>query len=34
VYATMIAGWLGYGDTRHLLNGEFEPFDLFQDHRV
>src|SRR5438477_854227 len=27
VYATMIAGWLGLGDTRTLLNGEFEPFD-------
>jgi len=34
VYATMIAGWLGYGDTRHLLNGEFEPFDLFQRHKA
>ena len=30
VYATMIAGWLGYPDTRQLLNGEFEPFDLFR----
>jgi len=30
VYATMIAGWLGLKDTRELLNGEFEPFDLFQ----
>jgi uncharacterized protein (DUF1501 family) len=30
VYATMIAGWLGLQDTRPLLNGEFEPFDMFQ----
>ena len=30
VYATMIAGWLGLNDTRELLNGEFEPFDMFQ----
>jgi uncharacterized protein (DUF1501 family) len=30
VYATMIAGWLGLKDTRQLLNGEFEPFDMFQ----
>src|ERR1700733_6214519 len=30
VYATMIAGWLGLKDTRELLNGEFEPFDMFQ----
>ena len=30
VYATMISGWLGYHDTRRLLNGEFETFDLFQ----
>jgi uncharacterized protein (DUF1501 family) len=29
VYATMIAGWLGLRDTRQLLNGEFEPFDMF-----
>jgi len=29
VYATMIAGWLGHRDTRELLNGEFEPFDMF-----
>src|SRR5713226_3157246 len=28
-YATMIAGWLGHRDTRGLLNGEFEPFDMF-----
>jgi len=25
----MIAGWLGHRDTRELLNGEFEPFDMF-----
>jgi len=30
VYATMISRWLGYQDTRRLLNGEFETFDLFQ----
>lgn len=30
VYATMIAGWLGLKDTRPLLNGEFEAFDMFQ----
>ena len=30
VYATMIAGWMGLRDTRPLLKGEFEPFDLFQ----
>ena len=30
VYATMISGWLGLRETRPLLNGEFEPFDLFQ----
>jgi uncharacterized protein (DUF1501 family) len=34
VYATMIAGWLGLGDTRPLLNGEFEPFDLFQQRKA
>jgi hypothetical protein len=34
VYATMIAGWLGYRDTRPLLNGDFEPFDLFQQRKV
>ncbi len=33
VYATMIAGWLGHRDTRELLNGEFEPFDMFP-HKV
>jgi len=30
VYGTMISRWLGYHDTRRLLNGEFETFDLFQ----
>jgi len=30
VYATMIAGWLGLKDTRELLNGEFQPFEMFQ----
>ena len=30
VYATMISRWMGLRDTRQLLNGEFEPFDLFQ----
>ncbi len=30
VYATMIAGWLQHADTRELLNGEFEPFNMFQ----
>ncbi len=30
VYATMIAGWLGLKDTRELLNGEFQAFDMFQ----
>jgi uncharacterized protein (DUF1501 family) len=29
VYATMIAGWLGYRDTRGLLNGEFAPLGMF-----
>jgi uncharacterized protein (DUF1501 family) len=29
VYATMIAGWMGLRDTRPLLKGEFEPFDMF-----
>jgi len=29
VYATMIAGWLGHPDTKQLLNGEFEPFQMF-----
>ena len=26
----MIAGWLGYRDTHGLLNGDFEPFEMFQ----
>ena len=30
VYSTMISGWLGYRDSRQLLNGDFETFDLFQ----
>lgn len=30
VYATMIAGWLGLRDTRPLLNGDFDPFEMFQ----
>jgi uncharacterized protein (DUF1501 family) len=30
VYATMISNWLGLRDTRQLLNGPFEPFDLFR----
>jgi len=29
VYSTMISGWLGYRDTRTLLNGEFERFGIF-----
>jgi uncharacterized protein (DUF1501 family) len=29
VYATMISEWLGYRDTRRLLNGDFEPFAMF-----
>ncbi|HLI83060.1 MAG TPA: DUF1501 domain-containing protein [Bryobacteraceae bacterium] len=29
VYATMIAGWLGYRDTHALLNGDFTPFAMF-----
>ena len=29
VYATMISGWLGLRDTRHLLNGDFETFPMF-----
>jgi len=34
VYATMIAGWLGHRDTRELLSGEFEPFDMFQQRKA
>jgi len=29
VYATMIAGWLGYKNAQDLLKGSFEPFDMF-----
>src|SRR5437016_1095800 len=29
VYGTMISGWLGYRDTRSLLNGDFEAFNLW-----
>ena len=29
VYATMISGWLGHHDTTELLNGTFQPFDMF-----
>jgi uncharacterized protein (DUF1501 family) len=29
VYGTMISGWLGYRDTKTLLNGEFEGFGMF-----
>ena len=29
VYATMIAGWLGFKDTPAVLNGNFEPFEMF-----
>ena len=29
VYATMISGWLGFKDTPAILNGKFEPFDMF-----
>jgi uncharacterized protein (DUF1501 family) len=30
VYATMISGWLGLPDTRPLLKGDFESFQMFQ----
>src|SRR5262252_7574932 len=30
VYATMISGWLGYHDTRAMLRGDFETFDMFR----
>jgi uncharacterized protein (DUF1501 family) len=30
VYGTMISGWLGYGNTRQLLNGDFSTFDMFR----
>jgi hypothetical protein len=29
VYATAMQGWMGYGDTRKVLRGEFEPFPIF-----
>lgn len=29
VYATMISGWLGFNDTRQLLKGDFQPFEMF-----
>ena len=29
VYATMIEGWLGHRSSSELLNGRFEPIDLF-----
>jgi uncharacterized protein (DUF1501 family) len=29
VYATLISSWLGLRDTRQLLNGAFDPFDMF-----
>src|SRR5579864_6154262 len=34
VYATMISGWLGFKDTRTLLNGEFERFEMFQQRKA
>jgi uncharacterized protein (DUF1501 family) len=34
VYATMISGWLGLRDTRTLLNGDFEPFPMFTEHKA
>jgi uncharacterized protein (DUF1501 family) len=30
VYGTMISGWLGYGGTHQLLNGDFSTFDMFR----
>ncbi|HEY4360634.1 MAG TPA: DUF1501 domain-containing protein [Bryobacteraceae bacterium] len=33
VYATMISGWLGLHDTKPILSGDFEAFDLFA-HRA
>jgi uncharacterized protein (DUF1501 family) len=30
VYATMIDAWLGYRETRALLNGDFKTFEMFQ----
>ena len=29
VYATMISGWLGFKNSAAVLNGTFEPFDMF-----
>jgi len=29
VYATMISGWLQFPDAPAILNGQFEPFDMF-----
>ncbi len=29
VYQTLISGWLGHQNSEQLLNGRFEPFDLF-----
>ena len=29
VYASAMQGWLGLSDTDELLNGKFEPFDMF-----
>jgi uncharacterized protein (DUF1501 family) len=29
VYATAMQGWLGFGDTRTVLRGEFAPFPVF-----
>ena len=29
VYATAMQGWLGFGDTRAVLRGEFAPFPVF-----
>jgi uncharacterized protein (DUF1501 family) len=34
VYATMISGWLGLQDTRQLLHGQFEPFEMFQPRQA
>src|SRR5665213_4167284 len=30
VYGTMIDGWLGLHDTRQLLKGDFQPFEMFR----
>ena len=29
VYATMISGWLGFKNTQAILNGSFDPLDMF-----